>query len=202
MKDDLLCLKVVGIPWTISLLDTKEGRLSIVQDFASRCDQILVEAMKWAPSTTRSHLQEYMNGLSSLGHGMIQQHAGLALTVYSILKTSETLPNASVPILLDASSSYYVASLSLRNYYLGEINGLLEASGCTANDYNKVTHKLVTDLENACKKPTDSDELLSAILRCCALFIWAPGIPPHRALGVGGGGFVIVPKADDPFLTP
>lgn len=50
-------LKISGLPWEISLLDTKEARQSVVSDFADRCDQILQEAIKWAPQTTRSHLQ-------------------------------------------------------------------------------------------------------------------------------------------------
>lgn len=43
--------------WPITLLDTEQGRHDVAADFANRCEQILGEAMRWAPQTTQSHLQ-------------------------------------------------------------------------------------------------------------------------------------------------
>jgi phosphatidylinositol 4-kinase len=54
-------LRVASTPYTLQLMDSLPARESRAKDFADRCQGIISEAMKWAPKSTRSHLQEYPN---------------------------------------------------------------------------------------------------------------------------------------------
>ena len=53
-KDSMFTMR--GFQWTIQLQDSLESRKAVVKDFSQRCEQILSEAIKWAPASTNSHL--------------------------------------------------------------------------------------------------------------------------------------------------
>lgn len=79
-------LKVPNTEYTLQLKDTVEDRETMVAQFARRCEEIVREAIRWAPAATHSHLLEYVRGVRlERDH---RYHAGLALATECLLRSS------------------------------------------------------------------------------------------------------------------
>lgn len=168
-------LKIPSIPYQIHLMDTLEAREAIVKDFASQCQQILQEAMKWAPDSTRSHLQEYSNHIPGSG---TWHHAGLALATDAVLQfTGLNLQSAPLstntlerrPKCVKSDVSRFISILSIRSRYMGEVMGLSE------NDKSNLEDDLIKQVWDACARKSDSAHR-KALWKATALLITSPGI--------------------------
>ncbi|XP_021707657.1 phosphatidylinositol 4-kinase alpha isoform X2 [Aedes aegypti] len=162
-------LRVASTPYTLQLMDSLPARESRVKDFADRCQGIVSEAMKWAPKSTRSHLQEYPNQVPTT---TLSNHSGLALAVDSILHTWVT--NASIqstskrPHCVNSDTSKFVSVLCLRSKYAGEISGLL--SVLEDEEKKGLADRLVKDIWDACAEKSDAKQR-GALWRATAYLI-------------------------------
>lgn len=173
-------LPVNGTPYVLQLMDSLVAREKCQKDFAARCQGIVTEAMKWAPKSTRSHLQEYPNNVMAPA---LSSHSGLALAFDSILHT--TMMATKKPSAISSDTSRFVSVLCLRSKYAGEISGLL--SVLEDDDKRGLADRLVNDVWEACKKGSDAQHR-GALWRATAYLILCSGVNRKLLHAIGKRG--------------
>ncbi|XP_053375288.1 phosphatidylinositol 4-kinase alpha-like [Mercenaria mercenaria] len=165
--------QVPGTDYVLRVKDNMVDRERTVKDFATQSSRILQEAMKWAPQTTRSHLTEYLLEMENTSQGLFQ-HSGLALATESVLnyagynRSAAALGSSTLerrPKCVTTDSSSFMANLSLRSRFMGEISGM--RSICSDDELVKL---LCDRLEKACQD-TDVEQCKQAMFRVSSLLI-------------------------------
>ncbi|KAF2369045.1 Phosphatidylinositol 3-/4-kinase catalytic domain [Trinorchestia longiramus] len=162
-------LAIPHTPFSITLLDTLEARQRTVVDFRNRCQEILQEAMKWAPEATWSHLQHYQASHAELG-----PNTALASLLHTVVNPNQqaTTDNGDHTEASDLTACF-VRSLCLRTRFEGEIAGLLLA-GSVLEDKKVIINKLAEDLKTAAADNSQQDFTV-ALWRTTSLLIAMDG---------------------------
>jgi phosphatidylinositol 4-kinase len=79
---------IPNTPYKLKVLDTLNGRESMIRDFIARCGNILQEALKFAPITTKSHIQNYMLHLQQNGND-VYNHYGVNMALETVMQFSK-----------------------------------------------------------------------------------------------------------------
>ncbi|XP_060518279.1 phosphatidylinositol 4-kinase alpha [Cylas formicarius] len=154
-------LKIPQTPYAVQLMDTIEARESVIKDFADNSERIIKEAMRWAATWTRSHIQEYINQIPSSG---MWQHAGLSLALESILQFGPlNLFNAPLstttlvkrPKCVKSDSSKTISTSAMRSKYTGEVIGMLSVFD-SADGKDQLAKLILGKVRDACAQKSDS----------------------------------------------
>ncbi|PIK33180.1 putative phosphatidylinositol 4-kinase alpha [Apostichopus japonicus] len=150
---------VPNTDYSITIMDSREAREGILNDFAARCGGIFQESVKWAAQGTRSVIQQYLLHLeSAAGFGGVERATESALQFAGVNKRGSD------------KGENFVSSMSLRSRYAGEVSGM-KAIYQEAGPGGLTLSKVINDqLHKACSSSKE-DAFTNAIFRVTALLI-------------------------------
>ncbi|XP_055863268.1 phosphatidylinositol 4-kinase alpha-like isoform X4 [Biomphalaria glabrata] len=147
-------IQIPATPYKLRIMENITSREQVVKDCSARSSTILQESMKWAPNAVRSHLIEYVLQMDMEAKGLLQ-HSGLAMATETVLNYAgykggvNTMSGANSldrrPSCVHSESSNFMANLSIRSRYLGEVNGMLDV----CDDVSVAEEKMYLKLEKA-----------------------------------------------------
>ncbi|XP_030847458.1 phosphatidylinositol 4-kinase alpha isoform X1 [Strongylocentrotus purpuratus] len=160
----------------LTVMDTKESREGIVRDFAARCGGIFQEAVKWAASATRSHIQQYIIHLENSSDSL-SQRSTLELATESALQCAGFNKGltASGTDSLTSESANFVSVMSLRSRFAGEVSGMKAIYTDAGPGGLSLSHVLNKQLDKACDAKK-IDAFTNSMFRVCALLISSEGV--------------------------
>ncbi|XP_072163702.1 LOW QUALITY PROTEIN: phosphatidylinositol 4-kinase alpha-like [Diadema setosum] len=163
----------------LTVMDTKEAREGIVRDFAARCGGIFQEAVKWAASATRSHIQQYLIHLENSADSL-SQRSTLEMATESALQCAGFNKGltASGSDSLTSESANFVSVMSLRSRFSGEVSGMKAIYMDAGPGGLSLSSVLNSQLKKACDSGRE-DAFTNAMFRVCALLISTEGMDRH-----------------------
>ncbi|XP_071790519.1 phosphatidylinositol 4-kinase alpha-like [Asterias amurensis] len=171
---------VPNTEYRLTVMDTNESRESIMRDFSARCGGIFQEASKWAPSVTRSHIQQYLIHLENSSDGLSQRVRleGGTESALQCAGFSQGPMGGGLSDSMQGDSSNFVSAMTLRSRFTGEVAGM-QAIYMHAGPGGLCLSKVLIDqLTKACQTGKE-EALTNGIFRVCALLIYSEGLDRH-----------------------
>nr|XP_039270122.1 phosphatidylinositol 4-kinase alpha-like [Styela clava] len=155
-------LCIPGSRFTFQLQDSLKLREKIIKDFKQHCGGILNEAVRWAPSSTTSHLQDYLinydSGLIDFdGNADSSSHIGLSLAI-------RTLSEAAVG---KQHNSMFATAMIKRSKYYGEMMGKLS----NENDSKLMLSETIFNNYKSAIKNMDDAKIKISVHQATALLV-------------------------------
>ncbi|CAF0782495.1 unnamed protein product [Brachionus calyciflorus] len=164
------------VPFTnfkLKVYDTLEGRESTVNDFTQRCASILQQALEFAPTTTKSHVQNYMLQLQLNGED-IYNHSGISMVLECVMKYSKLRSDASAldtaslgrrPDCVKKDFQNFIGQMNEKYTYVGLVQGI-----CKSLTEQEIVKNLRSEMKTYSREKSEK-KLKETMLKSAAFLI-------------------------------